>query len=79
MYGSKLGTCRSNLEALARVISKLLQENDLEGAIDATEKIHCPAMSRRLGAETIKKETDITKIPWSCPDALARFLQEYVK
>ena len=79
MQGSKLATCRSNLEAVARCISKLLQSGELEEAIDAIEKIRCPAMSRKIGGEAVKKEKDITEIPWSCPDALAKELGRHKK
>jgi len=78
-YGAKLATCRSNLEALGRCISKLLQGNDLEGAIDAVGQIRCPHMERVKGKMIITKEKDITEIPWSCPDAMARELKRYVK
>ncbi|MBU1173561.1 MAG: hypothetical protein KKD44_28670, partial [Proteobacteria bacterium] len=67
-FGSKLGTCRSNLEALARCVSKMLQLGELEEAIDACEKIRCPAMERKKGVNTVTKEKEIDKMPWSCPD-----------
>uniref|UniRef100_A0A6M3LIY3 ribonucleoside-diphosphate reductase n=1 Tax=viral metagenome TaxID=1070528 RepID=A0A6M3LIY3_9ZZZZ len=78
-FGSKLGTCRSNLEGLARCISKLLQGNDLEGAIDALELIRCPAMERKKGEARVTKERNLDEIPCSCADAMARELKEYLK
>ena len=78
-WGAKLGTCRSNLEGIARCVSALLRGNDLEGAIDACSQIQCPHMERKKGKLAITKEKDITTIAWSCPDAIARELKRYVK
>lgn len=80
LYGAKLSTCRSQLEALARTVSRLLSEhNDIEGAVDACSKIRCYAISRKIGQEVEKKEKDLQAIPWSCPDAIARELERYIK
>jgi len=77
-YGAKLATCRSNIEALARTVSRLLQVDDLEGAIDACEQIRCPHMERKKGEFKITKEKDVGSIAWSCPDAVARELKKYI-
>ena len=76
---AKLNTCRSNIEALARTISKMLQMGYIEEAIGATEKIRCPHMERRKGKNSITKEKNMETIAWSCPDAIARELQKFMK
>jgi len=76
---AKLATCRSNLEALARTLSKMLQGGMIEEAIDACSGIRCPHMQRTMGKNTVTKEKDVNGIPWSCPDAIARELKRFVK
>ena len=75
---AKLATCRSNIEALARVISKMCQLGEVEEAIDACSMIRCPHMERQKGVNKITKEQELDKIASSCPDAIARELQRYV-
>ena len=76
---AKLATCRSNIEALARCVSKMLQLGEVEEAINACALIRCPSMERKKGENKITKEKEIDKIAWSCPDAIAREVQKYTK
>ena len=76
---AKLSTCRSNIEALARVVSKMCQMDEAEEAVSACLAIRCPHMERRKGECKITKEKELSQIPWSCPDAIAKELQRYVE
>ena len=76
---AKLATCRSNIEALARVVSKLCQLDEVEEAINACRYIRCPHMSRKQGEVKITKEKEVDQVAWSCPDAIARELLRYVE
>ena len=76
---AKLATCRSNIEALARVVSKLLQLEEIEEAIDACGQIRCPHMERKKGEYKVTKERALETVAWSCPDAIARELKRYIK
>lgn len=76
---AKLATCRSNIEALTRTVSKLLQLGEVEEAIDACSQIRCPHMERKKGEIKITKEKEMDKVAWSCPDAIAREIKRYIK
>jgi len=77
--GARLGTCRSNLEGIARAVSALLRSDCLDEAIDSVTQIQCGHMERKKGKLSVTKEKDLADIPWSCPDAIARELRRYTK
>lgn len=81
LEGGKMGTCHANLEAMGRLVTLCLQNNvSLEDIIDQIERIKCPACERRKGKLAGEGNTkELKECVWSCPDAVARELKEFIK
>ena len=74
LMGSKWGTCRANLEGVARQSSSQLWESKIDTVIEDLEGIKCPACERKKGTlSTEEKKT----FPSSCSDCVARTLKMF--
>lgn len=75
LNGSKLGTCRGNLEALAR-LTTLLLKNDINIDLIADQLYHikCTSCLQKIAKSDIE---DKNKLPWSCADAVAKILLKH--
>lgn len=76
VQGSKLGTCRPNLEGLSRVLTLCFKYNiPMEEIIDQISKINCHNCRVLIKAEPDKEKKK--KMNWSCPDAVSRILGRF--
>lgn len=73
LNGGKTGTCRANLESLARILTLAFQSSDImfDEIIDQLKGLRCDACSRKIA----KSQANVKqRMPWSCSDAVARVL-----
>lgn len=74
LMGSKLGTCKANLEANGRQATSQLWESRYEQVLDDLKGVKCYACERTIGSLSPEEKQ---KHPLSCPDCVARTLQEF--
>jgi hypothetical protein len=70
------GGCHANQSAIAELTTYLLKNNLLNEAVDALEHIRCIACRKDI--DRAKKE-DKPTLAWSCPDAVARVLKDWIE
>jgi ribonucleoside-diphosphate reductase alpha chain len=74
LNGSKNGTCRANLEGLARALTLCFKYHlPLDEVTEQISKIRCGACTNKIAKEGDKDKKQ--KMNWSCPDAVARTIR----
>jgi len=76
----KTGICKANVGAIADLATVLLENTKVGEVIEALKGHSCPACMLKRKEQQIKgKKEDEEEIQLSCPDAIAKALQEVIK